>query len=101
MKGRANQWRLIMDLSASVNDRISLELCTCWMMQSPKWLRLPWSLTHENGYICQAYRNVPVAPKDKHLLGLNWNGIVYIDQVFPFGLRSAPLIFSALAYIFT
>ena len=40
-KGRANQWRLIMDLSSpyghSVNDGISSELCSLhWMMRSPK-----------------------------------------------------------------
>ena len=47
--------------------------------------------------IQQAYRNVPVAPEDRRLLGMKWQGKVYIDKVLPFGLRSAPLIFSAVA----
>ena len=47
--------------------------------------------------IKQAYRNIPVAPEDRHLLGIQWNDTVYIDQVLPFGLRSAPLVFSAVA----
>jgi len=47
--------------------------------------------------IKQAYRHIPVAPEDRHLLGLSWKGETYIDQVLPFGLRSAPLIFSAVA----
>ena len=47
--------------------------------------------------IHQAYRNIPVALEDKHLLGLQWHNQVYVDQVLSFGLRSAPLIFSAIA----
>ena len=40
---------------------------------------------------------VPVHPQDQHLLGVQWEGAVYIDKVLPFGLRSAPKIFSAVA----
>ena len=45
----------------------------------------------------QAYRLVPVHPCDWHLLGMQWPGQVYLDTALPFGLRSAPKIFSALA----
>ena len=44
--------------------------------------------------IKQAYRNVPVHPNDRPLL---WRGQVFIDKVLPFGLRSASIIFSAIA----
>ena len=47
--------------------------------------------------IAHAYRNVPVHPSDRQLLGMQWDNLVYIDTVLPFGLRSAPKIFSALA----
>ena len=47
--------------------------------------------------VLQAHRNIPVAPEDKHLLGLQWNGQIYVDQVLPFGLCSALIIFSAIA----
>ena len=47
--------------------------------------------------IKSAYRNVPVHPKDRRLLGMEWEGATYIDTTLPFGLRSAPLIFSAVA----
>ncbi len=43
-----------------------------------------------------AYRNVPVHPKDTWLLGMRWEGEIYVDGTLPFGLRSAPLIFTAL-----
>ena len=45
----------------------------------------------------QAYRMVPVHPEDRHLLAVQWEGQTYIDKVLPFGLRSAPLIFTAIA----
>ena len=47
--------------------------------------------------IKQVYRNVPVYPEDRLLLGMCWEGKVYVDTALPFGLRSAPLIFTALA----
>ena len=45
--------------------------------------------------IKQAYRMVPVHPEDCRLLGMRWDGKVFVDKTLPFGLRSAPLIFSA------
>ena len=47
--------------------------------------------------IQEAYRMVPVHPEDQHLLGVEWNGTVFIDKFLPFGLRSAPKIFSTVA----
>ena len=40
---------------------------------------------------------VPVHPDDQPLLGIKWQGKVYLDAALPFGLRSAPKIFSAVA----
>ena len=47
--------------------------------------------------IKDAYRIVPVHPADRHLLGIQWQGATYIDGALPFGLRSAPKSFNALA----
>ena len=44
-----------------------------------------------------AYRLVPVHPVDRLLLGMKWEGDVYIDGALPFGLRSAPKLFTAIA----
>ena len=44
-----------------------------------------------------AYRIVPVHPDDYHLLGIAWDECVYVDRALPFGLCSAPKIFSAVA----
>ncbi|MCG8431273.1 MAG: hypothetical protein MJA29_08890, partial [Candidatus Omnitrophica bacterium] len=47
--------------------------------------------------IKSAYRLIPVHPDDRKYLGMRWNGNLYIDAMLPFGLRSAPKIFTALA----
>ena len=44
-----------------------------------------------------AYLIVPVHPTDRLLLGTQWEGQLYIDTALPFGLRSAPKIFNAVA----
>ena len=44
-----------------------------------------------------AYRIVPVHPHERPLLGMHWKGQLYVDICLPFGLRSAPRIFTALA----
>ena len=36
-------------------------------------------------------------PGDRPLLGMQWKKTLYVDTVLPFGLRSAPKIFSAVA----
>ena len=47
--------------------------------------------------IRNAYRVVPVHPDDRWLMGMLWEGSLFIDTALPFGRRSAPKIFTALA----
>jgi len=104
-KDKENRWRLIMDLSAphssSVNDGIDRDFCNFHYMSvdtaAAHMRNLGRRALLAKIDIKQAYRHIPVAPKDRHLLGLSWKGETYIDQVLPFGLRSAPLIFSVVA----
>ena len=44
----------------------------------------------------EVYRAVPVHPSDQRLLAVLWQGTTYLDRALPFGLRSAPKLFSAL-----
>ena len=44
-----------------------------------------------------AFRLIPVHLDDWELLGMCWNGQYYFDKALPFGLRSAPYIFSQLS----
>ena len=99
------KWRLIVDLSHptehSVNDAVY-----------PKWCSLEYASLHQAASIilslgrgvqlakldvASAYRIVPVHPDDRPLLGMKWKGELYIDTALPFGLRSAPKIFTAIA----
>jgi hypothetical protein len=47
--------------------------------------------------IKSAYRNIPIHPGDRHLLGMHWRDRYFINTCLPFGLRSAPKIFNATA----
>ena len=47
--------------------------------------------------IKEAYWMVPIHPQDQWLLGVQWRGEIFIDRMLPFGLRSAPKIFSVVA----
>ena len=104
-KSQPGKWHLIVDLSApkghSVNDGISEAVCS---------LRYPFFdlatrllLDHGPGAamskldIKEAYRMVPVHPADWVLLGMRWQGAYFVDTRLPFGLRSAPKIFTAIA----
>jgi len=44
-----------------------------------------------------AYRQIPVHPQDRILQAVEWEGSVYVDPMLPFGLRSAPKIFTTVA----
>ena len=43
------------------------------------------------------YHLVPVHPQDRILQAVEWEGKIYVDPMLPFGLRSAPKIFNAVA----
>ena len=103
-KGKPGRWRLILDLSSpdghSVNDGIPRELCGLSYMSVDdviaEVLRSGRGSLLAKIDVQQAYRNVPVHPADRHLLGMQWQGRFYVDGALPFGLRSAPLLFTAL-----
>ena len=48
-------------------------------------------------YISKAYRIVPVHPRDRFLLGMQWYQNCYVDCCLSFGLCSAHKLFSAVA----
>lgn len=102
---KPGKWRLIHDLSspngASINDGISPEWSSLAYVSLEQVVQDvvavgPGALLAKLD-IRSAYRIVPVHNEDRILLGLNWEGGVYVDCAFPFGLRSAPKIFNALA----
>ena len=104
-RSQPGKWRLILDLSSpdnhSVNDGIAQDMCSLSYSSVDQAATIMAQLGRDAQLakidIAHAYRNVPVHPSDRHLLGMQWDNLVYIDTVLPFGLRSAPKIFSALA----
>ena len=104
-RNRPKKWRLIVDLSSpdgqSVNDGMDRAQCSIKYASIDDVVQLIRGLG-EGSLLAKldlkdAYRIVPVHPDDRPLLGMRWRESLYVDTVLPFGLRSAPKIFSALA----
>ena len=99
------KWRLITDLSSprggSVNDGIDTGLCSLSYTSVDdavrRIIRLGRGARLAKFDIESAYRLIPVHPEDRRLLGMSWNGKIFVDGALPFGLRSAPKLFTALA----
>ena len=104
-KSHSDKWRLIFDLSSphghSINDGISSELCSLRYASLDNAVEIIMGLGRSTALakfdLSNAYRIVPVHPEDQPLLGIYWQGAVYMDRSLPFGLRSAPKIFNAVA----
>ena len=104
-KHQPGKWRLILDLSSplghSVNDGILKEPFSVQYMRVDDVIS--GIMSFGRGTLLakfdveSAYRNIPVHPEDRYLLGMKWQGSYFIDMALPFGLRSAPFIFSSVA----
>ena len=102
---KPGQWRLIVDLSspqgASVNDGISSKWASLAYVSVDQIVDTVLQLGQGSQLakidVKNAFRIIPVHPDDRHLLGMQWSGRIYVDCVLPFGLRSAPKIFNAVA----
>ena len=104
-KNKPGKYRLIVDLSSpqgvSVNDGIAPTFSSVCYPTVDNLASLIVS-KGKGAYLVkadikEAYRNIPIHPDDYYLLGVKWDGVVVIDKFLPFGLRSAPKIFSAVA----
>ena len=100
-RGWPGKWRLIVNLSArnSVNDGIVKELASLSYVTVEAIAARVLTLARGMLMAKMAYRNIPVHPQDRPLLGMLWEGQVFLDATLPFGLRSAPLIFTALQWM--
>ena len=100
-----NKFRMIVDLShptgGSVNEGILPALCSLRYSSVDEAVDIIRQLGKGTKLvkldIKDAYRIIPIHPADYHLLGIMWRGKTYVDRALPFGLRSAPKIFSAVA----
>ena len=85
----------------SVNDSIAPEVCSLQYASLDQAVAMVRSLGQgallAKIDIQSAYRILPVHQDDRPLLGLSWEGFTYVDTTLPFGLRSAPKLFGAVA----
>lgn len=99
------KWRLITDLSFptgfSVNDGIDPFLSTLSYTTVDDIATAVASLGAgallAKVDVESAYRLIPVHPADRCLQAVKWKSQIFIDPMLPFGLRSAPKIFNAVA----
>ena len=104
-KHQAGKWRIITDLSFpeenSVNDMIGPSLCSLSYITvqqvAQQAMLLGRGALLAKIDIKAAYRLVPVSPADRQWVSIKWNDQVYVDAMLPFGLRSTPKIFTAVA----
>ena len=101
-KPYAGDFRMIVDLSSphgsSVN-RIHTDLCSLQYASVDQAVALILGREIElvKLDLKNAYRIVSIHPHDHYLLCFHWEGGTYTDRNLPFGLRSAPKIFTAVA----
>ena len=99
------KWRLITDLlyppGYSVNDGIDPDLCSLSYCTVDHVAAV--AAAYSRGALLakidieSAYRLIPVHPLDRPLQAVEWDGMLYVDPMLPFGLHSAPKIFNAVA----
>ena len=102
---QVDRWRMIVDLSFphgnSVNDGIPPELCSLAYASVDDAVKHILQLGRSTHLVKMdlkdAYRMVPVYPHDQSLLEISWRSRTYINRALPFGLRSVPKVFSAVA----
>ena len=84
-----------------MTDGIDPELCSLQYISVEKVARVAQRLGRgmllAKVDVQAAYRLVPIHPDDRPLLGVKWGDACYFDGMLPFGLRSAPKMFTAVA----
>ena len=94
------QWRMIVDLSypasRSVNDEIASDPCLLKYSSVDNALQFITKLG-QNTVLIKVDLKSAYHSTDCHLFGIHWDGKVYVDQALPFGLCSAPKLFTAVA----
>ena len=104
-KKTPGKWRLIVDLLSpegrSVNEGVSKHLCSVQYVTVDDAALA--AATKGQGVllakvdVAHAYRDIPIHPDDRWLLGMVWDDSMFIDMALPFGLRSSPKVFSSVA----
>jgi len=97
--------RVVMDLSFPPHASVNSGIPDSSYLNEPYKLRLPgfdrlceFILQLGKGCLLykldlqRAYRQIPIDPKDYHLLGFRFNNLLYFDTRCPFGLKTSAMI---------
>ncbi len=103
-KKESTSRRIVMDLSFPPEQSVNSGIPTDTYLGETYKLRLPGVdalvalvQTFGSGSLLfkkdlrRAYRQLPIDPRDYHFLGYSWNGLIFFDTVFAFGLRTAAM----------
>jgi hypothetical protein len=100
-KGRPNKFRMIVDLSSpkgqSVNDGIDPSNCSFHYFSIMETAKGWWNVGEQ--HLCQNLTSNQYTEWSQCILKTReqMGDATYVDRALPFGLRSAPIIFSAVA----
>lgn len=108
-KSEEDQWRMILDLSFPSDGCVNMGISDEDAKVSYEGLDFVIDNIIQAGRGCflskfdiqAAYRNIPVHPDDRYLLGMRWEGFYFVDLALSFGGRSAPGIFTSVADVLT
>ena len=101
----SKKFHIIIDLSypsgRSVNDGISAQWCSSVYTSVDKVATAAFTLGKgpllAKVDIKSAYHLIPVHPTNRPLLGIWWQGQIFVDTKLLFGLRSVPKVFNVVA----
>ena len=96
-KSTPGKWRLIVDMSLSEGGSVNNGIQELWCLLSyATVMDAAQGITaYRRGALMikvdirNAYRVVPIHPADRQLMGMTWEGAIFVDTALPFGLRSA------------
>ena len=104
-KRGSSKRRVVMDLSFPPHASVNIGIPDSFYLNEPYKLRLPGidrlcEFILQLGQGCllykldlqRAYRQIPIDPKDYHLLGFRFNNLLYFDTRCPFGLKTSAMI---------
>ena len=98
--GQVGKWRLIVDLSSpvkhSVNAGVTQDLYSISYTSVDEAVRPIQLFGCGTLDFKEVYRSIPVHPADRPLLAVQWRDTILVVGALPFGLRSAPKLFSAV-----
>ena len=111
-KHGSSKRRVVMDLSFPPHASVNIGIPDSSYLNEPYKLCLPGiyrlcefilqlgrgCLLYKLDLQC-AYRQIPIDPKDYHLLGFHFNDLLYFDTRCPFGLKTVVHCFTQLGFL--